>query len=432
MSDASKIYGVLVGHENISFVIDNFQCVFINSNMDVRMAENILAVQGFILGRTTKRKYIYIHAGRNIEIRSQLTLNTWLYLISYREDVLSFEAISFQGGILNKLFFKSALELDFSGSEKIKYTNDTESYHLTNKKIKGLLSIGSVITEGMSAEKGDSIFIKGTRMELNFDERKDVQSFSELFGYIFNLCQFMAFRKNIKFEEIAIQEKSKQYPEINETIADCFVRYEDIQETEKDIHNCITFNTIGENIDRLLSSIIDNKPKKPQFNLGFIPENDTDVNCITSIKIREVCSALESEMELAKIKAEQEKEFDDLVKTLKTIVEKHRDGEKPLTDAKVYDYILGNLRHLSGALADRMEKCFSEHQSELGEVINRSQIDQIVNYRNTITHGSYMQLNAELADTTVVLMKLVYCCVLKRIGLDKKIISDMMMRHIIS
>lgn len=219
------------------------------------------------------------------------------------------------------------MELDFSGSEKIKYRNDTESYHLTNKKIKGVLSIGSVITEGMSVEKGDSIFIKGTRLELNFDEKKDVQSFSELFGYIFNLCQFMAFRKNIKFEEIAIQGKSKQYPEINETIADCFVRYEDIQETEKDIHNCITFNIIGENIDRLLSSIIDNKPKKPQFNLGFIPENDKDVNCITSIKIREVCSALESEMELAKIKAEQEKEFDNLVKTLKTIVEKHRDGE---------------------------------------------------------------------------------------------------------
>lgn len=258
MSNASKIYGVLVGHESISFVIDNFQCVFINSNMDARMVENILAVQGFILGRTTERKYIYIHAGRNIEIRSQLTLNTWLYLISYREDVFSFEAISFQGGILNKLFFKSALELDFSGSEKIKYRNDTESYHLTNKKIKGVLSIGSVMTECMSVEKGDSIFIKGTRLELNFDEKKDVQSFSELFGYIFNLCQFMAFRKNIKFEEIAIQGKSKQYPEINETIADCFVRYEDIQETEKDIHNCITFNIIGENIDRLLSSIMDN------------------------------------------------------------------------------------------------------------------------------------------------------------------------------
>ena len=79
--------------------------------------------------------------------------------------MFSFEAISFQGGILNKLFFKSALELDFSGSEKIKYRNDTESYHLTNKKIKGVLSIGSVITEGMSVEKGDSIFIKGTRLE---------------------------------------------------------------------------------------------------------------------------------------------------------------------------------------------------------------------------------------------------------------------------
>lgn len=432
MSDTSKIYGVLVGHKNISFVIDEFRCVFINSNMDTRTAENIIAVQGFILGRTTERKYIYIHAGRNIEIRSQLTLNTWLYMISYREDVSSFEAISFQGGILNKLFFKSALELDFSSSEKIKYKNDTKSYRLTNEKIKGTLSIGSVITEGMSVERGDSISIKGTRLELSFDEHKDIQLFSKLYGYIFNLCQFMAFRKNIKFEEIAIQGKSKQYPEINETIADCFVRYENIQETEKDIHNCITFNAIGESVDRLLSSIVNNKPKKPQFNLGFIPENDKDVNCITSMKIREVCSALESEMELAKIKVEQEKEFEDLVETLKTIVEGHRDGEKPLTDAKVYDYILGNLRHLSGALADRIEKCFLEHQSELREVINKNQIDQIVNYRNIVTHGSYMQLNEELADTTVVLMKLVYCCVLKRIGIDKDVISDMMMRHIIS
>lgn len=432
MNDASKIYGVLVGHKNISFVIDDFQCVFINANMDARTAENVIAVQGFILGRTTERKYIYIHAGRNIEIKSQLTLNTWLYFMSYREDVSSFEAISFQGGILNKLFYKSALELDFSGSERIKCKNDTKRYHLSNQKIKGTLSVGSVITEGMSVEKGDSISIKGAKLELNFDEHKDIQSFSELFGYIFSLCQFLAFRKNIKFEEITIQGKSKQYPEMDETIGDCFVRYENIQETEKDIHNCITFNDIGESVDKLLSSIINNKPKKPQFNLGFIPENDKDVNCITSIKIREVCSALESEMELAKINVEQEKEFEDLVKTLKTIVEKHRDGEKPLTDAKVYDYILGNLRHLRGALADRIEKCFLEHQSELREVINKNQIDQIVNYRNIITHGSYMQLNAELADTAVVLMKLVYCCVLKRIGLDKNTISDMMMHHIIS
>jgi hypothetical protein len=203
-------------------------------------------------------------------------------------------------------------------------------------------------------------------------------------------------------------------------------------DTEKKICHCITFNEMGESVDRLLDSIVNNQPKKPQFNLGFIPENDKDVYYITSVKIREVCSALESEMELAKIKVKQEEEFEKLVKTLKSEVSVHKQGENPLRDAKVYDYISGTLDHLSGALADRIEKCFSEHESELTERLNPNQIAQIVSYRNVITHGSYMPLDIELAKTAYVLMKLVYCCVLKRIGLNENMIHHMMMKNILS
>ena len=67
-------------------------------------------------------------------------------------------------------------------------------------------------------------------------------------------------------------------------------------------------------------------------------------------------------MELSKIQVQQEETFDQLVSKLKSIVIEDRDGEHSLTDSKAYDYILGTLNHLSGALSDKIEKCFFEHQ----------------------------------------------------------------------
>lgn len=228
-----KLYGVVEGHKNILFVIDDFQCVFMNSEIDKKETE----------------------------------------------------AISFKGGVLNKLFFKSALKFDYSDRTKLIYNNDSKKCSLTNEKVKGEMQIHSIISESVSIEKGNSITTGGTELEITFAEKKDVKSFSELFGYILSLCQFLTFRKNIRFEKVVLEERSRRYPEINETIADCFVRYDDEQETEKRIMNCITFNDIGDGIDKLLNSIVSNKPKKPQFNVGFIPENDKDVNFITSMKI---------------------------------------------------------------------------------------------------------------------------------------------------
>ena len=35
--------------------------------------------QGFILGRTPERKYVYIYANQELRIWHELTLNTWTY-----------------------------------------------------------------------------------------------------------------------------------------------------------------------------------------------------------------------------------------------------------------------------------------------------------------------------------------------------------------
>lgn len=434
MECTTKFYGIIVGHERISFVLDGFQCVFINSNVKVKTPEVIFCNQGFILGMTTKGEYVYIHSGKDLKVFTQITLNTGSYFVSERPNIETYTAISFRNGILNKLFFKSALEFEYNETTEriVKYQNDSLNYCLSNERIKGSITVRSRTQESMSLEKGNSIAIVGTEVELSFDNEKKIQTISEMFGYMLSMCRFMSFRRNVGFEEIILAEKSERIPGINEDIAKCYIRYDYIESTEKSIIMCITFNALGGCVDKLLDSIVSNKPKKPRFNIGFIPENDKDVNIITNMKIREVCSALESEMELAKITVHQEEKFYDLIRDLKMVVKRHRDGINSLTDPKIYDYILGTLDHLSGALADRIWECWVDCQPMIGEWIERTLIDKLVKYRNTITHGNYMQLDGELADSTDILMKLVYCCVLRRIGMNENLIKDLFKKKIIS
>ena len=434
MQNESKLYGVVTGQEHISFVLDDFQCVFINSHMDTKEWELISQTQGFIRGRTTDGKYVYLHSGQDIRIHRQATLNTWLYFVSHLEGMETFQMISFEGGILDKLYFKSMWETDDKEpmQTRIKHSVDQETYALTNERLKGNLTVGSGIYEGVSAEKGNYISATETRLELSLEEEQRLEQFSELYGYVVDLCQFMAFRRNIRFSRIVLEKKSRRYPDFPEEIAECYVRYEEAPMTEKHIYRCILFQDLGECLDKLLGSIVDNTPQKPRFNIGFLPENDKDVKYITSMKIREVCSALESEMELAKIKVQQEAEFNKLVKELKKVVKAHREGEHPLEDEKSYQYISGTLDHMVGALADRIEKCFMEYQPLLGDYISRKHIDELVKYRNTITHGNYMQLDGKLAETAYVLMKLVYCCVLKRIGMEDEQIRGLMERNVVA
>ncbi len=434
MKKTTKLYGIVEGFEYISFVLDGFQCIFFNTAPVSKSCTTIPQNQGFILGRTPGKKYVYIYSNQDLKIWNELTLNTWSYFISSSPDIRTYKAICFEGGILRKLFHHSSLEFEPIDDQetKVTYQDDSLTYPLHNKKIKGNISIHSTPHQHMSVEDGDAIITGDTQLEIIFEEAKEIQTFPEILGYVLNMCQFMAFRRNISFENIKLEDSSEQFPEFMDSIAECHIHYDYLQDTEKSFHSCLSFNTLGTCVTNLLDSIVDNKPNKPRFNIGFIPEDDKTAAYITSIKIREVCSALESEMELSKIQVQQEKAFEELVEKLKDIVKEDRDGVHSLNDPKSYDYILGTLRHLSGALADRIENCFFEYQPLMGEYISRKQIDELVKYRNTITHGSFMPLDNKLAETTFVLMKLVYCCVLKRIGLADKAIRELFKWHLIS
>ncbi len=434
MQNVARLYGGVEGYEKISFVLDKFQCVFFNTDPMPRSFIILPQNQGFILGCTSQNKYVYIFSNQDLKIWNELTLNTWGYFVSSSPNISTYKIICFKGGILNKLFSPSSLLFEYSDREEIKatYQDDRLTYPLLNKRIEGSISIHSEPHERRTAENGDSISTGDINLEIIFDEEKEIKTFPEMYGYILSMCQFMAFRRNIRFESIAVEDYVEKFPQMIDSVAECYVCYEHTFDTEKRIQNCLTFNTLGKCVTNLLDSIVDNKPKRPRFNIGFIPEDDQTVTYITSMKIREICSALESELELSKVEVQQDETFAKLVNRLKSIVKGDRDGEHSLADPKAYDYILGSLNHLSGALSDRIEKCFFEYQPLMGEWISRKQIDEFVKYRNTITHGSFMPLDNSLAETAFILIELVYCCILKRIGMNDNSIMELFKWHITS
>lgn len=169
------------------------------------------------------------------------------------------------------------------------------------------ISIHSNPHERRTAENGDLISTGGINLEITFDEEKEIQTFPEIYGYILSMCQFMTFRCNIRFEAIAFKDHVENFPQMIDSVAECYVCYEHAYDTDKRMHSCLTFNTLGESVTNLLDSIVNNKPKRPHFNIGFIPEDDETVNYITSMKIRKSVLPLNQKWNYQKFKYNKRK-----------------------------------------------------------------------------------------------------------------------------
>ena len=429
-----KYYGTVEGMENVSFVLDNYQCTFFGKKMSKAQHIIIKNEQGYIQCLTVEGKSIYIYSGKDIEFYDMTRLNTWHFLVGNRNNIKDFRGIVFKKGVLDKLFLKNYYHFanDNIHDISIDVQDDYQSYNLKIEKIKGLLKVGSgSIQRYVSAEEGLSVHSTGTEFEMIFDEEKELKSFIDIYGYVLRLCQFMMFRRNIKFEKILLYTNCKQNTPIHYDEIEVFVKGEGNSYTNRSIFECITFNILGVTIIELLESIVKNSAEHPFLNIGFIPENDSDAMLVTRAKIREVCSSLESEMELASIHIDQDEEFNKLVNELKKKVKEHKGSSDAFTNTKSYDYILGTLKHMQASFSDRIEICFMKYQHLFGEYISRPDIDKFVKYRNSITHGNYMELDQNLVETMFILMKLDYCCVLKRIGMEDKDVKDIMNRRLI-
>lgn len=421
----SPLSGIIYdGDKQFNFHLDNYCVTF----MSIDYTKEIQLGNPFVFGETYGFKNIAIYKGdAPISICGMKKLNTGAYIIASQNalstDWSGFDYIEFRGGILNSLFFCNALtsERKDGGVIQISQRNDAQRYEFKMDDSVCEFVIGSTTTESRGLA-GVSISNNEVGLLLRFSGSQPLQSAFAYIGKVKEMLSIMAFRKNIDFDEIYLHHNDTAFSKMQ-----VFLK-SDVQISTKSIYHNITFPELGDGVSKLASIIFNSKDKQPAYEIGFLPTSDKDVHLMSNDKVRLICSALECELSFVDDLCPNEDEhLQNLIVAVKQYVKKHRAGPNKLS-SRTYDLIFSSISTWSMSASDKVCLLFHLHEKEMSIILSKTirdisigddEILKFIKYRNSITHGSYRVMDEEIATIAFVLQGLVYCCLLKRIGVSE-------------
>ena len=423
---------VLNGGTKVCFYANEYNFTFLNTKSEMITIE---PESDYVFGETCNGNKIAIYArNAHIPVGRCGNLRTVSYVVSkanaYDQDITYYDAVRFTGGTLNKLAIPQNVKHEFldDGSEVFRNNDDSREYTflIGSSECKVTIFSSSSSSFGIA---GTTFVNDKINLEIEFSEKQPLVSVYDHIAKVKELLAFMTFRKNVGFSEITLLQHEEMFDGNLMDLAEVFIK-QDEDYTEKIIYENIGFDDLGEAIEQLLTIIYNSKDDKPGYVFGFIPEKDKDVNIMNNVKIKEICSALECELShLKDINDSEEANLQGLIKEVKKCVKEHRKGSAALSP-KTYDLIFSSISHWSLSASDRIIQLYRRYEQEM-EILNPTErritdemINSFVKYRNKITHGNYRVLNFEIAITAHVLQGLVYCCLLKRIGIDEEKIIE--------
>ena len=390
-------------------------------------------VENFIVGQTMNKKTIYIFKKDSFPIREGLlhySTDTYIFGSSIEEKRIA--GLRFTGGILANLFMPNKIEIDLDENiYKVKFHDDSVNYQFSANGKDITIHIESLLSEKQGI-RGRSLENRETSLEVTVDNGLSLSEIIPLYNAVLKMCQFLTFRKNIEFERIQLLEKDN----ISEHIV--FTEFAQLHTmrtfknlTAKTWLQCVSFEDLGSAIIPLFKSIYEEKEKKPSFSLDFLPEDEADVYWISPDKIKKICTSLECEAALHKIKAENNQVFKKLIDDVKLMVKQHEAGNSALPP-KTYNVIRGSIEHWDFSASDKVKELFHKYEEILIQPgcfrysfsKFEDAIDAFIKYRNTTTHGNHMNITGELADTAANLMNLIYISRLDRSGMPLPVIKD--------
>lgn len=421
------ITGIVQCNEQVlNFYGENYKFTFMST--DGKM-HSVKAIDGFIFGYTHERRRIAIYADdAKISVVGKGTLNTGSYIIStsntYEQELGMYKAIIFSGGTINSLAMPYGYEQEHldDGNILLRHKDDSKEYTF---KINEQVCKVSIFSSSSTHLGIDGLKIKNDTMNfmIEFPEEQPLKKIYEHIAKIKELLAFMTFRRNVGFDEIRLFQYDERFENRLMAVAKVYIKEKE-DFTKKSIWENIGFGDLGESMENMLELIFNSEDNKPSLVLGFIPQNDSNINIMTNMKLREICSALECELSFINdIKSEENENLKSLIGELKRIIKEHRKSSDALTQ-KTYDFIFSSMSHWSLSASDKIIELYHRYEQQMqllnSESINLTDemIEEFVKYRNKITHGSYQVLNYNVAITAHVLSGLVYCCLLKRIGVS--------------
>lgn len=427
---------------NITFYGDNFKFVFMNSNPTVEVSIDTDA-NGYIWGKTYDNRIIAIYAKQCIKVKSSKALNTWNYIISRymnvsKESISSLRGIRFVNGTIRTISPCDALHEDFStiGDGKITYTvkDDSIKYEVDINNEKLCWKFGSEISQKMSLEEGNSLSNGNAILDVVFEIEKDYKAFYDWYGYVCDFCSFMSFRNNISFERIYLL-RDTQY-EMYDSFAECYVK-KDGDVSQKKYLNNIPVSYLSKDVFcEMLKNIIKIDEEHKGLPIFITPKDDRDANLITIDKIRNICSALEMELDFCGISKCNDTKIQNLKNSVKELIKNHRKGTDKLTE-KEYSYIFNSISHWGQPLSERAYCAWCLHEGHLKKMIEmydlsitKEKIEAFVKTRNKITHDGFTGIDENVADTAFAIIGLIYCCTLTRLKMKSDEIDSIIKRDI--
>lgn len=390
---------------------------------------------GFIHGLTHDNHQIAIYAGnlKRVVLGCQ-TLNTDLYLVRVgncivnpEESAITFDAIEFHGKNLARVFVPHALSFAApggDGQEVLTYKDDQLEYHFEANGIQYTLAVYST-PHRMVGIKGSCLSNEDIYLRLSFSETLTVADLNKHYRMICTLLSIMTFRSRVDFDSVTLLSRNERYAGAYDQEWNVYKK--SLPEScKKGSHFCLTFEDLGDSVQKLLEIIFSSEDRKPSYSMGFIPESDADVLRFDGDKIKSICAGLECEIDFCDIKeAEETAAIKALAKEVSNLVKAHRSGPTPLS-AKSYEKIFSNIKHWGMALSDNVIELYHKHQIAMGIIcgqistyVTDKDIESFVKYRNDVSHGSYRITDERIIKTAYVLARLVYCCLLARIGLKE-------------
>lgn len=409
-------------NKNFNFYIDDHSVTFMCTDQT-----EIMLHGPFVFGHTFGYKNIAIYKGKDdISFQGIKKINTGAYIIaSYnglRTQWDDFNSIEFKGGTLNQLFCCNALikETLNNGTIQLHQNNDSLRYKFQSNGHPCELVIGSGVHEQFGFE-GMNISNNEVHLILKFDGPQPLDSAFKYISNITDMLSIMLFRKNVGFDEIYLHHNEKGLSKMQ-----IFLKKESTF-SEKNLMSNITFYDLGKNLPELASIIFNSEDKKPAYEIGFYPCSDKDIHFMSNDKVRLICSALECELSfIDNLCIPEEEHLQELIEDVKQLIKQHKKHKNTLSP-KTYDLIFSSLRNWSISASDKITQLFHQYEREISALeelmqnnvhISDNDILELIKFRNNITHGSYRIIDQKIATTAFLLQGLVYCCLLKRIGMN--------------
>lgn len=418
----NQLTGILHSDQGeVSFVLENFLLKilppsFYRGTEEVKEFKFEKDDNGFIHGWLySGRKILFWVGDSDIECMTEHHVYLNLYILGgcLDEEQPLFQGIEITGASINNIV----------GNTKKEY-REIIGHVFDDDDLKAHLKIRVGHSESHSLFEETKKCVSNISFE--FSEPQPFEKTLRCFHWIQNICQFMTYRNDAHIDTFEIIAPNENLNGVYTPVATCYIKPISSKDIDYHFLEMLNFNDIGkENIVNLFN-VFNVANKQPPY-LNFLPEDSDVARYIDIVKVKEICAALECEAGYVLLDDKDSPQLETLKRQIKDIVKSHRDGDAPLEKTKTYDVILGEMKHWNLSLSDKLKILSDEYSYILVNIGSRygfdyiaryEDIDEFVKLRNFNSHGRFTKVSRKQAGTGFWMIGLVYCCLLKRIGLD--------------